>query len=104
MYAAMIKRQAADDVNRRKLLLISSLYANPNYDEREAKRPEVIQRIEEDFTSAVDALYGAAPLPEEEIKGIPFFDAMKVPELPPDAPPAAPDTVADFFRVVPDEE
>jgi hypothetical protein len=102
MYAAMVKRQAAEEITRRKLMLVSALYANTNYDEKEARRNEVLREIEQSFDEAVDVLYGGGPV-EEETKGNPFFDAMKLPEVP-QLPTGPTEETRGWFTPMPEED
>ena len=56
-YEAFAKRQIAEELTQRKLLLISAFYANTNYDSAEAKRDEVVRGIEQQFAGLIDNIY-----------------------------------------------
>lgn len=56
-YEAFAKRKIADELTHRKLLLISSFYANPNYDSKEVNRDDIIKKLEEQFAELIDNIY-----------------------------------------------
>lgn len=83
-YEAFAKRQIAEELTQRKLLLISAFYANTNYDSAEAKRDEVIKNIEQQFGALIDNIYapvidfGKLKVEEGQDEENPLFAAIKV--------------------------
>jgi hypothetical protein len=79
-YEAYMKRQVSEELTQRKLMMINALYSNSNYDGENSKiRDQVIERLEDQFTAAIRAMYaGKTDSSEEEIdKNNPFFGAME---------------------------
>lgn len=76
----MRKRKAAESIEAQKYQMIAALYSNPNWDEKDAKRPEQIKEIETHFTAAVNLIYDpdSAKATEQEIDwSNPFWMAAK---------------------------
>lgn len=64
------------------MLLISSFYANTNYDNPEVDREKIIKDVESQFAGLIHGLYEPAIKagPDmTDIKADPFFNAMNVP-------------------------
>jgi len=87
MYAAMLRRQAKEGLERRRDLIIAGLYANPNLDGEEANRSEVVEHVERIFNESIDRLYGYETTEEREEAALdtPFFQGMKLPPLNPES-------------------
>lgn len=83
-YEAFAKRQIAEELTQRKLLIISSFYANTNYDNPEANRDQIIRGIEDNFKGLIDSIYvptidfGHKSVEDDEALNTEFFAAMKI--------------------------
>lgn len=82
-YEAFAKRQIAEELTQRKLLLISAFYANTNYDNPEVNRDDMIRKLEEQFADLINNIY--APLidigqqgADDDVLNTDFFAAMKI--------------------------
>lgn len=69
---------------QRKLLMINAMYSNSAYDESKVNRQPLIAQIEGSFEEAVNAIYGFKP-PELDLSQNPFFAAIRIPSIPPEA-------------------
>lgn len=79
-YEAFNKRKITEQLERRKLAMISGLHGNPNVSGDALGK--VVQGIEESFDEAVAKLYGRVD--DEDAIALdenPFFASMKLPEL-----------------------
>lgn len=82
-YEAFAKRQIAEELTQRKLLLISAFYSNSNYDAEEVNREDMVRKLESDFSDLIANIY--APVidvgrgsNEPDLEDTPFFKAMNV--------------------------
>lgn len=83
-YEAFAKRQIAEELTQRKLLVISAFYANTNYDSKEANREDTISKIEKQFSALIDSIYapvihiGKTKTDEPSEMDSDFFKAIRV--------------------------
>lgn len=82
-YEAHLKRMVVEELQKRKIAMMTALYANTNFDgsENSSKREQALQRMEEQFQEAIRNLYRtpqqvAAKAAEEDLEGDPFFQPM----------------------------
>lgn len=61
----MVKRQAAESMTRQKEAMMAALYSNPNWDQKDAKRPEQIKEIEKFYSRAIELIYHPERAQEE---------------------------------------
>lgn len=80
MFTAFIRRQSVDELRQYKLAHINALYANSNYDSKEINRQNMVAEMEDNFTQAVNSIYGYAQ-PEIDLSDNPFFAAIRVPTI-----------------------
>jgi len=75
LYAAHSKRIIKEELVQRKIGQINALWANTNLDSAEANRGQALKDVEEQFDSAIDALYSDEVDEEQrdELKENPFF-------------------------------
>jgi hypothetical protein len=83
LYAAFVKRKAAEELEKQKLALMTGIWGNSNYDPQkegeEGARPKFIEALESDVNKKIAILYGMAPPQEEEFEinpNDPFWSAM----------------------------
>lgn len=73
-YAAFVKAQVIESLERRKEAMVQALWSNSNYDDKEGTRQNAIQEIEESFADAIVKVQGGVKEEEVEIdKNDPFF-------------------------------
>lgn len=81
LYEAYAKRKIAEELSQRRALEIAALWGNSNYDNSEHPeiRQNLMQQVDEQYSSALQALYeGTIDNGEEEIDwDDPFFAASK---------------------------
>ena len=80
LFKAFSRRKAAERVTRLKESMISGVWGNSNYDDKDA-RTKILREIDRTFSSAIAGIYGAAAADAEIDPDDPFFSAMKVPEM-----------------------
>ena len=71
-----MKRKIAEDLTWRKLAHITAINANPNYDQKEVNKKQILEDMEHKFNQALEMLYE----PEEISKRVeedPFLAAAK---------------------------
>lgn len=80
MFEAHSKRMALTRMAEFKNSMIAGVWGNSNFDEGES-RSKMLDRIDDFYQQAVDAIYGNVPefITEEEMEEDPFFAAMKRP-------------------------
>ena len=75
-YAAFIKRQVIEAMERRKDDMISALWSNEGFNDDKGSRAAAITEIEESYQSALDMLHSGGDEQEEEIDpDNPFFSS-----------------------------
>lgn len=73
-YAAYLKRQAVEGLERRKDQMISSLWSNSNYDDDKGTRKNAIEELEQHYEEATRLILHGPQVHEEEIdENNPFF-------------------------------
>ena len=55
MYAAMLKRQQGESIERQKELMISAIYSNPNYGSDEIEK--AVSALEDHYRKALELVY-----------------------------------------------
>lgn len=79
-----MRRKAIEELDQRKIAMISALYANTNYNSSEGRqaRTDFIEAIEENNRETVLRIYGADAASDvwKIEEDDPFFNAMNVPD------------------------
>lgn len=78
-----MRRKTVEELTSRKIAMIASLYANPNYDSSEGQdaRAKMMEAIEENFDETCLKIYGSTtPEVRKIAEEDPFFNAMQVPD------------------------
>ena len=78
-YESFSKRKMVDQLERRKLAMISGIHGNPNVSGDALGK--AVQGIEQAFDDAVAKLYGEIDEEDESFDDNPFLSAMKLPEI-----------------------
>jgi hypothetical protein len=78
-YEAFVKRRSKEELTFRKILQISALWANSNYDGEEVDRQQIIRDIETSYDEVIAEIYsGRSAGGRTDIdKSDPFFAAME---------------------------
>lgn len=78
-YEAFVKRRAKEELTFRKILQISALWANSNYDGEDVDRQQIIQEIETSYDEVIAGIYsGRMAGGKDDIdKSDPFFAAIE---------------------------
>lgn len=82
-YLAYQKRKVVEELVLRKNLQIAAILSNPNYDQKEVNKKQIIEEVEDNYTEAINKVYGHVSYEDEvDFENNPFFSAgMK--RLPP---------------------
>lgn len=80
-YESFSRRKVVEQLEQRKLAMISGLHGNSNVSGESLGK--AVQSIEESFNSALARIYGSTEDDDldREIKENPFFTSMKLPEI-----------------------
>jgi hypothetical protein len=81
MFIAYAQRTAAQRVNEIKNAMVSGIWANTDFNEGN-ERSSALEKVEEFAANAIDSIYGDRHDEVEIDMDAPFFQAMKVPEVP----------------------
>ena len=76
-YESFTRRKIVEDLTLQKLAHINAIHSNPNYDQKDAHKTQVIQEMEDRFQSAIDSLFQDTTDVEKRMKEDPFFLAGK---------------------------
>jgi hypothetical protein len=76
----MVKRQAADGIERQKQQMVSAIFANPNWDNKDNDRAGKLKELEASYNRAIELVYHPERAKEQEHQidwNNPFWQAEK---------------------------
>lgn len=75
IYKAITQREAQENIEQQRLLMVAAMFSNPNWDGEHAnKRSDVIRDLNRHFDAAIEEIYDPKPEPEIDWSN-PFYSA-----------------------------
>lgn len=73
MYAAYLRRKAAEDLERYRLAITGGVWANSNYDGKDSPRGKILEDMDMHIKNTVDKIYGVNQMEASELRADPLF-------------------------------